>query len=244
MSVGRQRQFLFADLQDYEGSLTPKFLTKPREASNSYITRDRAEHPKIDRLVEKVAAAVANRKKCLVFSAYLESGLYIIRDELRRRGISVAVYEGKLNAADKSDIVRRYNQGRISVILLSDAGKEGLDLKNTGEVHILEPQWNEEKVQQAIGRAVRYKSHDDSVPKHVDVYRYIAVFPEGWEELKKEWSAAQNPNRRGTFVYLSQFLIMMSADDALQRYTTLKHTDNRNILERLVRISDENLRNC
>jgi len=57
-------------------------------------------------------------------------------------------------------MVRDYNEGRLKTLLLSPAGGEGLDLKGTKHMGILEPSWNPEKIKQAIGRAARYKSHD------------------------------------------------------------------------------------
>ena len=39
------------------------------------------------------------------------------------------------------------------------AGSEGLDLKETNDVIILDPVWNPSIMEQIIGRAVRYKSH-------------------------------------------------------------------------------------
>jgi hypothetical protein len=44
----------------------------------------------------------------------------------------------------------------------------------------MEPHWNEAKIKQVIGRAIRYKSHN-LLPencRHVDIYRWASVFPE------------------------------------------------------------------
>jgi hypothetical protein len=65
------------------------------------------------------------------------------------------------------------------VLLISSAGSESLDLKNTRQIHIMEPFWHESKIYQVIGRAIRFKSHE-TLPKkdrHVDVYRWISIFP-------------------------------------------------------------------
>ena len=43
--------------------------------------------------------------------------------------------------------------------MVSTTGTEGLDLKNTRQVHIMEPHWNVTKIEQMIERAVRYQSH-------------------------------------------------------------------------------------
>ena len=72
----------------------------------------------------------------------------------------------------------------------SDLG-EGLDLKNTRQVHITEPHWNEAKIDQVIGRSIRFGSHDSLKPSQrtVDIYKYYSVLPEkrtGLFWLKKE----------------------------------------------------------
>ena len=50
---------------------------------------------------------------------------------------------------------------RIKVILVSRAGTEGIDLKFIRQVHILEPWYNMNRIEQIIGRAVRNFSHKD-----------------------------------------------------------------------------------
>ena len=50
---------------------------------------------------------------------------------------------------------------RVKVILVSRAGTEGIDLKFIRQVHILEPWYNMNRIEQIIGRAVRNVSHKD-----------------------------------------------------------------------------------
>jgi hypothetical protein len=65
----------------------------------------------------------------------------------------------------------------ITVMLVSPAGTEGLSLLNVRQVHLIEPYWNEVRMIQMIGRAVRTCSHGDLPMKerHVDIYRYISL---------------------------------------------------------------------
>ena len=75
----------------------------------------------------------------------------------------------------------------IDVIMITQAGSEGISLKGVRQVHVLEPYWNYVRLMQIIGRAVRAKSHihlakDEQV---VDVYLYIMKFEkEQAEEMK------------------------------------------------------------
>lgn len=65
----------------------------------------------------------------------------------------------------------------IKIIMISPAGAEGINLKNVRQVHIMEPFWNEVRIEQIIGRAIRQCSHRD-LPmdeRKVDVYRYKMI---------------------------------------------------------------------
>lgn len=65
----------------------------------------------------------------------------------------------------------------IKIIMISPAGAEGINLYNVRQVHILEPYWNEAKIEQIIGRAIRQCHHAD-LPieeRKVDVFRYKMI---------------------------------------------------------------------
>ena len=47
----------------------------------------------------------------------------------------------------------------VKVVMISEAGSEGLDFKCIRQVHILEPWYNMSRIEQIIGRAVRNRSH-------------------------------------------------------------------------------------
>lgn len=50
---------------------------------------------------------------------------------------------------------------KIKIILISRSGSEGIDLKFIRQVHILDPWYNMNRIEQIIGRAVRNKSHKE-----------------------------------------------------------------------------------
>lgn len=96
--------------------------------------------------------------------------------ELEKDEIPYAQFTGEMTNKVRQQAVRDYNDGKIKALLISGAGGEGLDLKRTRQVQVLEPHWNEEKVRQVIGRARRYKSHEGLPPEEqkVTVERYAA----------------------------------------------------------------------
>jgi superfamily II DNA or RNA helicase len=69
------------------------------------------------------------------------------------------------------------------IIMISPAGAEGINLNNVRQVHITEPYWNEVRIEQVIGRALRFCQHKD-LPleeRKVDVFRYKVVRESGKE---------------------------------------------------------------
>jgi hypothetical protein len=66
---------------------------------------------------------------------------------------------------------------QIKIMLISPAGTEGLSLFNVRQIHIMEPHWNEVRIEQVIGRGIRLCSHK-MLPikdRHVDVFRYRSI---------------------------------------------------------------------
>ena len=116
------------------------------------------------------------------------------------------------------------------MLLLSDAGKEGLDLKETSQVHVLEPQWNDEKVEQVIGRAVRFKSHA-RFGGHVEVFRYVSVLPMNAHELVPRGGT---PN--GFYV--------STADQVLYERSLGKIGINTPFLGKIIEIAKRNVIDC
>jgi hypothetical protein len=66
---------------------------------------------------------------------------------------------------------------RIKVILISRAGSEGIDLKFIRQVHILDPWYNMNRIEQIIGRAVRNLSHKDLEfeKRNVEIFMYGTI---------------------------------------------------------------------
>jgi hypothetical protein len=78
------------------------------------------------------------------------------------------------DAIDLCNSLQNKNGELIKVIIITQAGAEGLDFKFIRQVHIMEPWHNLSRIEQTIGRAVRQKSHD-ALPfaqKNVELYLY------------------------------------------------------------------------
>jgi len=75
---------------------------------------------------------------------------------------------------------------KVKVVLISKAGSEGIDLKFIRQVHILEPWYNMNRIEQIIGRAVRNFSHKDLEfeKRNVQIFMHGTIL-----ENKKEEAA-------------------------------------------------------
>jgi hypothetical protein len=79
------------------------------------------------------------------------------------------------NASDlkyATSIDNKYGE-RVKVILISKAGSEGLDFKFIRQIHILEPWYNMNRIEQIIGRGVRNLSHCGLPFKERNVELYL-----------------------------------------------------------------------
>jgi hypothetical protein len=84
------------------------------------------------------------------------------------------------NAEDIKAITNTSNKdGReIKVVLISKAGSEGLDFKWIRQVHVLEPWYNMNRIEQIIGRGVRNMSHCGIpfIERNVEIYLHCTLF--------------------------------------------------------------------
>lgn len=68
----------------------------------------------------------------------------------------------------------------VKIMMITSSGAEGINLRNTRFVHIVEPYWHMVRLEQVIGRARRICSHQD-LPEEfrtVKVFLYLATFTE------------------------------------------------------------------
>jgi superfamily II DNA or RNA helicase len=150
------------------------FLSATRQLSNTLNGDD--TFPKIKAIFDKISRGPF---PCVIYSNYLKNGVLAITPLLEKNSISYKTITGATNNEKINYIVNNYNNGKYKVLLITSAGSESLDLKNTRQIHIMEPHWNESKITQVIGRSIRYKSHS-TLPdseRNVNIYRWVSVFP-------------------------------------------------------------------
>lgn len=165
------------------------FLSQTRQLSN--IIKGKLHHvsPKFKEMTKLILQN--NTYPIIVYSNFIDAGIrpFIEYFKSKYPKVSIEKFTGKLLPAAKDNLVKKYNKGMIKVLCISASGSEGLDFKNTRQVHIMEPYWNGTRISQIIGRAIRYKSHIElsSKNRNVTVYKWYSLYPK--EKMYKGYSA-------------------------------------------------------
>ena len=149
--------------------------------TNAGFTTGKPSSTKIDRIVSDFEGMMRDNPdhKGIIYSNYLGSGLEETHRQLKEKGVPTVLFTGSTTEAERKRAVEDYNSGKVKAILLSSAGSEGLDLKGTRSFQGMEPHFNNEKINQVIGRGIRYKSHSHlpEDQRKVRVMRYAATKP-------------------------------------------------------------------
>jgi hypothetical protein len=119
--------------------------------------------------------------------------LYTGTETVEEKEITRRIYNGEWDyiptnlASDLKKIAHNNNMGEIiKVLMITSSGSEGINLRNTRYVHIMEPYWHPVRTEQVIGRARRICSHKN-LPRAlqtVEVFVYLMVFSP--EQLKSD----------------------------------------------------------
>ena len=116
------------------------------------------------------------------------------------------------------------NMGEIiKVLMITSSGSEGINLRNTRYVHVMEPYWHPVRTEQVIGRARRICSHKDlpDALQTVDVFMYLMTFTK--EQIEGNSSLRQDLSEREPKVPLT-------SDEYLYEVSTIKEEIARDLL--------------
>ena len=175
-SMGRIPKGMKLDMENIE-RLKP-YLTGPRQVSNTARALDRtsSDEPKIDKAFSDLQRHLGDPKgKALVYSNWIEHGINPMQQRLLKGNIPHGVFTGNEPMKQRNQTVKDYNDGKHRALLVSSSGAEGLDLKGTRMVQVLEPHFNNAKIRQVVGRSARMNSHAH-LPKedrNVEVRQYV-----------------------------------------------------------------------
>lgn len=172
------------ELNAFQGALRQTSNT-PRPYIDGMTDEEEDAHtPKIQKAVANLAQMHKENPnfRGVVYSNYIGAGLKPYSRKLTELGIAHNLFTGETRPEDRARYVNEYNSGKAPVLLISGAGSEGLDLKGTRAVQLLEPHWNNSRGEQAVGRGIRYKSHAHlpESERNVRVQKYYSVHPKSF----------------------------------------------------------------
>lgn len=109
----------------------------------------------------------------------------VVQQQQKRFAAKYAMFTGdkQLSPDNRAELealtTDNENGQRIKVVIISKAGSEGIDFKNVRQVHIMEPWYNMNRIEQIVGRAVRNCSHADLpfVERNVQLFLYGTLLP-------------------------------------------------------------------
>jgi len=147
--------------------------------------------PKLQRVVHDMVTGISGnpRFKGVVYSNYLEGGVKPVSEILTSLKIPHHVFHGSLSDKERKAMVDDYNHDRVKALLISGAGAEGLDLKGTRMMQVMEPHWNQSRIKQVVGRGARFRSHAHlpENERNVVVKYYKSTLPKTlWETIRNK----------------------------------------------------------
>jgi len=223
-------------IKDFNGKNLHVFYNGLRRASNII----EGQSDKVNWIKKKIKSDP--NVKFLIFSHFINMGIVPVMKWLDKAKILYAHITGDLNMTKREDAVIKYNTNKIKVLFISKAGSEGLDLKGTRYIIIMESAWNENSIKQIVGRGVRYKSHS-ALPKskhNVTIYKLYTIKPEENEHI--------NEIKKNHLLKLRIFdkvkeiskKIMMSVDLYLRNYSWTKQQQLDQFEKLLIKYSKNN----
>jgi superfamily II DNA or RNA helicase len=198
-------------IPDFKDKNIQVFYNGIRRASNILDKKS----PKVDWIIDKIKSEP--KAKYIIFSHFINMGIKPVMKYLDEKNISYGYVTGDLSIEERQKAVEEYNNNKIRILFISKAGSEGLDLKNTTYIIIMESSWNLNSIEQIIGRGVRYKSHENLPPskRKVTIYKLILVKPDEYNHINKI-----------TDNYLLEYKNqMLSVDLYLRNYAWLKQQE-------------------
>ena len=166
------------------------------------------------------------RKKAIIYSNFVDSGINPYAAALEKNQIPYGIFHGSIPVKQRQQALKDYNEGKLRALLLGPAAAEGISTKGTSLIQLLDPHWNEARLQQARGRGLRFDSHH-GLPeelKNVAVQRYL--------------NASEEPGFFG-----KKFLGRQrhrTADEVLERLTAEKEHLNESFRNLLKELGSEN----
>jgi superfamily II DNA or RNA helicase len=227
------------------------------EDKGGWIAKDKFKNGELFRIHStKISALIINivmhiKQKHVLFTFFKEkSGVNLIKSLLGLAGINAEIFSGDLDDGQRNRLLRQFNSAKnrygdvIRVLLVTEAGAEGISVLEARHMHILESSPRISKTIQAIGRVARYKSHIKLPPEErkIKIWKYWSVAspedmkvpvtyhdPEG--EEKKEVAIVTNKTTVDEILYnqgMKNIKQVNSFLDLIKNVSVTEFTENKN----------------
>lgn len=212
-----------------------------------------------NRMVEGGAARTfADLLKTFGYEDYTSTPVIIQGSDRTRKSVPHFPAEGDVKPrfilltgktpVSKTEVLKLFNDPRnatgkyIQVVIGSEAIKQGFNILDVQEMHVLAPPWNHSGLDQAIGRILRHESHTEidkilDKPAKIDIRLFAAIpfykGPSNKDYLNlEEW---ENKDPKDT--KRQEALLNMNSID-IKKYVDLQNKDRAiKRLERLIKVN-------
>lgn len=122
-------------------------------------------------------------EQTVLYSNYYETGILAFENFLKRQNFKrpYGIIEPNMRPDEVRKVVTGYNSGAIKFLMLHPDITEGISLKGTQFLHILEPLLNGTALEQVIGRTRRFQSHSH-LPKDKQLVHVTL-----WQSSSSTW---------------------------------------------------------
>lgn len=199
------------DAATIKGADPTAFYSGLRQAVNLPTMGDKAAE--IIKVLKRTPAA---DRRAIVYSTFLTNGIKVVQRALTAAGFTHSTITGAETQEARAAQKAAFDDGDTQVMLLSEAGAEGLSFKGVRLVFGYEPLWHEAAERQFTGRAIRFQSHAH-LPK---AKQTVAVYQ---MRLVKE-----DPRKRAPTAGFE-----LSADDLIAEIAEIKNEENAAFVKRL-----------
>lgn len=190
-------------------------FSKQGEVKNSFYSKSRVKSLDDDKFKFCVDIIEKNpTKKYVLYTSFLENGVSRLGEYLKKINTSFGVVSGTRSTIEKKTAIDAYNnfenpnwEGlKHRVLVITKAGSEGVSLRASRGIFVLDGVWNEATYEQIVARAIRFKSHYH-LPKneqYVEVYKLFSCYP-------SEKKVLEDINKGGNFDF-QQYLDKVKDD--------------------------------
>jgi superfamily II DNA or RNA helicase len=208
----------------------PKQFSASRDLSAFFNGLRRASNhiadlsPKLKEVIKLTKELVSKKRKIVIYDTFQDSGIELIKKELKSAKIETVQVTGRESITQKSISVTKFNNNQVFVMLITQAAAAGVNLLGVRDLMIVSSHWNESLIHQIISRGVRFRSHSHlpESKRNVRIHRFMLLKP---KHIREKESLSKREK--------------MSIDEIVYSYAKGKEKRMNNFYAQLIKCSIE-----